>query len=225
MFLYETHMHTHPVSACAVSSPEEMVRYYHKKNYAGIIVTDHFINGNTSCPKNFSWEKKIEFFARGFFRVKIEGEKCGVDVFFGLEYSYQGTDFLVYGLTPEFLFASPDFDKLEFKKFSETVRAEGAFLAQAHPFRNEWWISDPSPADPEFIDAIEVHNASMSPEVNFKAFKFAEKHNLPMISGSDAHCVGMRIPAGIALKKRAENIFDIIDAIKSKQVEILESSL
>ena len=142
-----------------------------------------------------------------------------------MEYSYQGTDFLVYGLTPEFLTASPGFDKLEFEKFSETVRAEGAFLAQAHPFRNEWWINDPSPADPALIDAIEVHNAAMSPEVNRKAYDYAKKFNLPMISGSDAHCVGMRKPAGIALKKRAENIFDIIEAIKSKQVEILESKL
>ena len=99
-FLYETHMHTHPVSACAVSSPEEMVRYYKEQGFTGIVVTDHFINGNTNCPQHFSWEKKIEFYASGYNRAKIEGDKCGLDVFFGLEYSYQGTDFLVYGITP-----------------------------------------------------------------------------------------------------------------------------
>jgi hypothetical protein len=222
MYLYETHMHTSPVSACAASSPEEMVRCYRKHGFTGVIVTDHFINGNTSCPQNFSWEKKIEFFTKGFERAKAEGGKCDVDVFFGLEYSYRGTDFLVYGLSPEYLKAHSDFDKLDFENFSAAVRAGGGFLAQAHPFRKEWWIDNPVPAKPEFIDAIEVFNSGMSEEVNKKAFVYAQKHNLPMMAGSDAHCDNMRKPAGISLKNRAENIFEIIDAIKKKQIELVK---
>jgi hypothetical protein len=218
-------MHTASVSACAASQPEEMARYYKKCGYTGIIVTDHFINGNTSCPQYLPWEKKIEFFANGYERAKKEGDKIGLDVFFGLEYSYKGTDFLVYGLQPEYLIAHPDFHMLDMKNFSSAVRGGGGFLAQAHPFRKEWWIADPTPASPELIDAVEVHNLAMSDEVNRKAFEYAEKHNLPMMAGSDAHCDYLKKPAGIVLKKRAESIFDIIDAIKAGKIELVKGKI
>jgi len=222
MYLYETHMHTSPVSACAIAAPEEMVRYYKKHGYTGIIVTDHFINGNTACPRNFAWDKKIEFFARGYERAKAEGDEYGLDVFFGLEYSYQGTDFLVYGLTPEYLIANPGFDALDMTSFSAAVRKEGAFLAQAHPFRKEWWIADPSPADPKLIDGVEVFNSGMSEDVNNKALKYAQKYNLPIQGGSDSHCTQMRKPSGISMNERAESIFDIINAIKRREVEVIQ---
>jgi len=50
-FLYETHMHTSEVSACAVISAEQQVAAYKKRGYCGIISTDHFINGYSTCPK------------------------------------------------------------------------------------------------------------------------------------------------------------------------------
>jgi predicted metal-dependent phosphoesterase TrpH len=218
MYLYETHMHTYPVSACAVVSPEEMARHYKSKGYTGIIVTDHFLNGNTGCPHSLSWREKISFFYGGYERAKKEGDKCGLDVFFGLEYSFEGTDFLVYGLSPEYLSARRGFDKLKMTDFSAAVRAAGAYLAQAHPFRTAYWISNPHPVDPSLIDGIEVHNSTMPDSVNKRALKYAEKHNLAMQSGSDAHDC-MRKPSGIILKKRANDIFDIITAIKSGRVE------
>ena len=51
-FLYETHMHTSQGSACAHSTGEEMARAYHERGYTGIIVTDHFFNGNSAVPKD-----------------------------------------------------------------------------------------------------------------------------------------------------------------------------
>ena len=221
MFKYETHMHTYPASACASATPEDMVRYYKSLDYAGTIVTDHFFNGNSGCPKNIHWGEKIKFFAEGFFRAKKEGDKCDFNVFFGLEYSYNGTDFLVYGLSPDWLLEHPDFDKLSMKKFSEAVRSAGAYLAQAHPFRDAFWIANPSPVDPTLIDGIEIFNASMPDNTNKKAFAYAEKHKLAKQAGSDAHDDYLRRPSGIVLKKRANDIFDIIKALKSGQAEII----
>jgi predicted metal-dependent phosphoesterase TrpH len=217
MFLYETHMHTYPVSACASATPEEMARHYKSKGYTGIIVTDHFLNGNTGCPHVFTWEKKIDFFVEGYERAKKEGDKCDLDVFFGLEYSFEGTDFLVYGLTPEYLYTHPGFDRLKMEDFSAAVRKEGAYLAQAHPFRTAFWIANPYPADPSLIDGVEIFNLTMPDSVNKKALNYANKYNLAKQSGSDAHDC-MRNPSGISMKKRAADIFDIIDAIKHKQV-------
>jgi len=220
MYLYETHVHTYPASACAVVSPEEVVRYYKSKNYTGAIITDHFFNGNSGCPRNIPWENQVKFFAEGYNRAKREGEKCDFDVFFGLEYSFQGTDFLVYGLSIQYLIGNPGFDKLEMPEFSAAVRGAGGYLAQAHPFRTAYWIANPQPADPSLIDGIEVHNSTMPDKVNKKALDYAEKYNLAKQAGSDAHDIHLRKPSGIFLKKRAENIFDIINEIKWKQVEL-----
>jgi hypothetical protein len=219
-FLYETHMHTYPASACATSSPEEHVRAYKKRGYTGAIVTDHFFNGNCGCPQNIPWEQRVLFFAEGYERARREGEKCDFDVFFGLEYSFQGTDFLVYGLSPQFLAENPGFDRLEMHEFSQTVRAEGGYLAQAHPFRTAFWIANPAPANPALIDGIEVHNASMPDAANKKALAYANKFNLAKQAGSDAHDIYTRKPSGIILRRRATDIFDIIDALMRKEVKL-----
>jgi predicted metal-dependent phosphoesterase TrpH len=208
-------MHTYPVSACASNTPEEMVRHYKNKKYAGAIITDHFFNGNSGCPKDFSWQGKVEFFAEAYERAKNEGEKCDFDVFFGLEYSYNGTDFLVYGLTVEFLLNNPGFDNLQLNEFSAAVRNAGGYLAQAHPFRAAWWITNPEPARPSLLDGIEVHNSSMDNKTNSLALDFANKHNLAKQSGTDAHDTTARKPSGIALQTRPKNIYDIINAIKN----------
>ena len=221
MYLYETHMHTYPASACACNSPEEMVRHYKSKKYTGIIITDHFFNGNNGAPRDAKWEKKVEFLVGAYERAKKEGKKHDLDVFFGLEYSNSGSDFLVYGLDEEFLLKNPGFDELSLADFSATVRRAGGYLAQAHPFRVAWWITNPEPVHPSLIDGIEVHNSSMDSKANKQALDFAIKHNLPKQSGTDAHDTISRRPSGIALQKRAKNIFDIINAIKSEQVTLL----
>jgi len=198
-----------------------MVNYYKAAGFSGAIITDHFFNGNSGCPHNLSWESKVKFFVKPYYEAKLAGDKCDFDVFFGMEYSLNGMDFLLYGLTPEFLAANPDFDKLTLPELSAAVRGEGAYIAHAHPFRKAWWINEPGPSDVEFIDGFEVYNASMPDNTNKKAMDYAKTHNLAMQAGSDAHNAFTSKPSGIAMKKPAENIFDIINAIKSGQVELI----
>ena len=51
MFLYETHVHSLTGSACGQCTPQEIVKAYKQAGYAGLILTDHFIKGNTSVPR------------------------------------------------------------------------------------------------------------------------------------------------------------------------------
>jgi hypothetical protein len=218
MFKYETHMHTAPVSNCAVSSPEEQVRAYKDRGYAGIIVTDHFINGNTGCLPCLTWAEKMAFFASGYTRAKKEGDLCGLDVFFGIEYNINGQEFLTYGLSPEHLFENPGMDRMTVAEYSAFVRGNGGYLAQAHPFREAWWIKNPGPAAPRLMDGVEVYNVNMSADVNKKASKFARLHGLALQAGSDSHFAETPVVSGVALNRKAGSIFDIIDAIKSGRV-------
>ena len=223
MFLYETHVHTSNVSACAVSTGAEQARAYKAMGYTGIIITDHFFTGNIRYTSASNWGKKIEFFASGYNEARKIGEKIGLDVFFGWEYTIYGSDFLTYGLDAEFLLANPKLaGTVRVEEYSRLVRKHGGYLAQAHPFREAFWIQYQKAVNHTFIDGIEVFNSNMTDACNGKAFKFAKKHTLPMQAGSDSHEAGLYGGlSGIKLNKKAKNIHDIISAIKSGDAELI----
>jgi len=227
-YLYETHMHTSEVSGCADSSAEQQVIAYKKRGYTGIIITDHFINGFTSIPKRASWEETMRDVASGYREAKRAGDKCGLDVFFGWEYTIRGADFLTYGLDLDFLISHPGLDKLIIEKYSAIVRENGGYLAQAHPYRSEYYIEHNYPTAPHLLDGVEVFNSMDYEQSNEKALAFAEKHGLAMQAGTDSHNTGNRRHrggtvhySGVALKKRAQTIHDLIDAIKTKNIRLI----
>jgi len=219
-FLYETHMHTAESSACGHGSAAQHVESYIAKGYTGIIVTDHFINGNSSCPRHLPWEAKMHHVVAGYIAAKKAGDKAGLDVFLGWEFSYHGADFLTYGLGLDFLLANPDVDRLTPPKYSELVRKSGGYIAQAHPFRVASYIRGKAVAAPEILDGMEIRNASDNADTNKRAREYAEQHNIPIQAGSDSHGVTNNL-SGIALKTRASSIHDIIAAIKAREVEII----
>jgi len=219
--MYETHMHTSEVSACALNSAKEQIKFYKKMGYAGVIVTDHFVNGNSTCPKNYSWEKKMNHIIKGFVEAKKAGIKHDIDVFLGWEYTIRGTDFLTYGLGLDFLLENPDLARLSAEQYSSRVRQNGGFLAQAHPYRNAFYIDRPFPVSPHFIDAVEVRNSADSEGTNSRAFEFAATHNIPMQAGTDSHKINSHAYSGIILKEKANSIEDIIEAIKTKNIDLI----
>jgi len=220
-FLYETHMHTAEVSACSGSTAAEQVQAYKNNGYTGVIITDHFINGNSTCPKDAPWDTRMKHFVRGYENAKKAGDACGLDVFFGWEYTIRGSDFLTYGLDLGFLLAHPNFDVLPIEEYSALVRDCGGFLAQAHPFRDAWYIDNKYPVESYLVDALEVYNSMDSDISNKKAEAYAARHNLPIQAGSDSHHSRHARYSGIILHEKANSIFDIIDAIANKKVKLI----
>ena len=214
-------MHTSEASACAVNTAEEQVYSYKQRGYTGIIITDHFVNGYTTCPPELPWEKKMQHFVTGYNNAKKAGDECGLDVFLGWEYSIRGSDFLTYGLGMDFLLANPDFDKLEIGKYSALVRKNGGYIAQAHPYREAWYVHNQYPVASHLLDGIEVYNPMDSEHSNSQACLFAERNDLPMQAGSDSHSINSLHYTGIKLSKKAEDIFDIIEAIKSGDAVVI----
>jgi len=224
-FWYETHMHTLESSFCSVTEAKEHVRIYKKRGYTGIIITDHlssknFLGSSFKRGRPFtSWEDKVNYLMRGYEAAKEEGDKIGLDVFFGWEFFAGGHEFLTYGLDREFLLKYKDLDKVPIEEYSKIVRDNGGYLAQAHPYRAKDGAQ--TPVNSKLIDAVEIFNASRThkePE-NVKAITFAKELNLPIQAGTDAHKPDLRLYSGVMLEKRAENIFDIINAIKERKIE------
>ena len=219
-YRYDTHVHTSEASRCAKDTAAAQVRAYKERGYTGIIITDHFVHSWWQRLR-LPWKAKMWRVASGYVAAKKEGKKCGLDVFFAWEISYYDSDFLTYGLDMDFLLAHPNLEELTFPDYCDIVRKSGGFIVQAHPYRDMHQLGNRSPVDPKSLDAIEVYNSSDSVESNEKALAFAKKHNLPMQAGSDSHSVNHSPVSGVMLKNKADSIFDIIDAIKAGNAELI----
>ena len=159
MFRYETHLHTAEGSGCASASGAEQARRYKALGYDGIIVTDHFFNGNCAVTNFDSWEDRVNKFCKGYENAKEEGDKIGLKVFFGLEYSYFGADLLTYGIDKDFLLANDNISDISFYQFADRVHKAGGVLVHAHPFREADWYIHEIKLLPKWIDGVEVYNS------------------------------------------------------------------
>ena len=98
MYKYETHLHTSPVSKCASATVRESLEFYKSIGYDGVFITNHFLDGNCSVDRSLTYEEQIEFYFSDAEEGMRLAEEVGIKVFCGVEMSYKGTDFLVYGL-------------------------------------------------------------------------------------------------------------------------------
>ena len=156
-FLYETHLHTCQGSACGTSTGKEHARYYKEIGYQGIIVTDHFFGGNTAVPRDLPWKERAEWFCSGYEDALAEGQKIGLDVFFGWEQNFNGDEYLVYGLDKAWLLAHPEMEHWNRRQQLEGVHAAGGCVVQAHPFRMRSYMTHIG-LGLRFCDGIEAAN-------------------------------------------------------------------
>lgn len=219
-YLYETHMHTSQVSRCAGAPAEEQVRFYKSKGFDAVIITDHFLGGNTTVPESLPWNERIELFCRGYELAAEEGKKIGLKVFFGWEFAHLGCDFLTYGLDKQWLLAHPDIEKLDINSYLDLVRSEGAYVVHAHPFREDFYIPYIQLL-PRKVDAVEVLNAGRKDFENERAAEYAKNYGLRVSAGSDNHVAGrQKRLCGIATERELNSLADITDAIKTGKCEL-----
>jgi hypothetical protein len=220
LYRYETHLHTSESSACAIISGAEQAYSYKKAGYTGIIVTDHFFNGNSTVPKNLAWQQRVELFCRGYENAKQVGDRIGLSVFFGWEANFKGTEFLIYGLDKEWLIRNPDILSWTLEEHYEKIHKAGGFVVHAHPFRMRTYIKEVR-LFPECTDAVEAYNVgNLNEEFDHKALLYAKKNKLPITGGTDSHGLE-KTRSGIVFEKKLENINDYIDGIKSGRYNII----
>lgn len=218
IYKYEMHCHTKWCSACANNSPEEMAKAYYDKGYAGMVITDHFLKGNSAVDRSLPWDEKMKCYHNAYVAAKKWAEGKSFNVLFGLEHHYgDGKEVLTYGIDLDFLLAHENLHELPLSEYAELVHSAGGFISMAHPFRHAPYINPDVLPQPQYLDAAEVFNFHNSDEDNKSAVKFAEEHHLLMTSGGDEHDkdgagVGM---AGIALKAPVSNEKELVAVLKS----------
>lgn len=219
MFKYETHLHTSEVSACANASGAAQARFYKSKGYTGIIVTDHFFNGNSTIPYDLSWEEKVERFCAGYENARKCGEEIGIDVFFGWEYSYKGSDFLTYGLDKEWLMRNPVIMEMDVNSYCDYVRDNGGIIIHAHPFREASYISMIRLL-PRKCDGVEIVNSNRTELENRMAAIYAENYGMLPFAGSDNHTAAQERLNGVSFESPITDMADFNDRIKNKKYRL-----
>jgi hypothetical protein len=216
-YLYETHFHTSLSSACGRSRGPEYLARYKRLGYAGIIVTDHFWRGNCAVDRRLPWAEFVRAFCRGYEETREAGEKIGLDIFFGWEETFDGDDYLVYGLDKQWLLDHPEVCGWSRREQLEQVHRHGGCVVQAHPFRDRDYI----PAihlGLKRADAFEAYNAGNDAEFDAQALAFIERHGLSMTSGSDIHHAEQfedEELGGVIFDRKLHSIKDYVEAIRS----------
>lgn len=222
-YLYETHLHTSQSSACGKSLGKAYIKKYIDLGYQGIIVTDHFYHGNCSVDRHLPWMEWVNRFCQGYEDAANQGEKLGLQVFFGWEENFDGDEYLVYGLDKQWLLAHPEVIRWSRLDQYQQVRKAGGCVVQAHPFRQREYIPTIH-LSTGCVDGVEAYNAGNDPGWDALAVAYAKKLGLPMTAGSDIHHVDQWTAAeamGTAFDHKLASAKDYASAIRNKQVASL----
>ncbi|MFB6174233.1 MAG: CehA/McbA family metallohydrolase [Halobacteriales archaeon] len=112
---------------------------------------------------------------------------------------------------------------LSFDETLDRIREAGGIAILPHPFQKSRSGVGPNvqAASLARADAIEVYNSRLlTGRGNRRARAFAEKHDLPMTAGSDAHVAAMVGRAVTHLDVEAESVGGIVDAIRAGRTTI-----
>ena len=224
----EMHAHTAEVSPCANVYAKDMIKACKEKEYSAVVITDHF---NSYILEEYSGNnrQKVKRYLKGYETAKEFEEEIGIKVFFGIEVCLKGgrEDFLVYGVTPEFLYDNYKLYNLSQKELYNIAHDAGALVYQAHPCRSYC-----QPKDPFLMDGAEVYNGNYlhggplpgSSNNNDKALRWAKKYpHLLYVSGSDIHnyedvgASGITIPDKEVLVKEK----DLVHILKSEEMKLI----
>lgn len=220
MYKYETHLHTWPVSRCAVADVKDNLEFYKKMGYDGVFITNHFLDGNINIERKKPYHEKIEFYFSGYEEALDIGKKLGIKVFCAQELSYRGTDFLIYGLDKDWYLNHPEIMEMKKSEELDLMMQSGALVIQAHPYREASYI-DHIRLFPRYVHGVEIINACRTEEENQMAKIYAKHYGLLEFAGSDNHCGSKQTKlAGVCFDEPIDSVQDFIEKVKDKKSEI-----
>ena len=220
MYKYETHLHTYPVSKCASASVRESLEYYKSLDYDGVFVTNHFIDGYINVSSDLSFKERLDFYFSDYEEALELGKELDLKVFLGIETSYMGVDFLIYGLDKSWYYEHPEIMDMKKKDQLTYFMDQGALVIHAHPFRLDAH-NDYIRLMPNRVHGVEIINTSRSDDVNKMAELYAKHYGLIEFAGSDNHAASkLRRLAGMCSERKILDEIDFVNAVKSGEMKI-----
>jgi predicted metal-dependent phosphoesterase TrpH len=219
MFKTELHCHSNDVSACARVDVDTIIKRFTEGGYSTIVLTNHLSIYTYDYLKPADWNDFIDKFVGGYTKLKKAAEgKLNVLLGMELRFKNNNNDYLVFGVTEEFLRANEDLLDMYPEKFHNICKENGYLFIQAHPFRN-WMTVTP----PDQVDGVEVFNGHRGHDSrNDIANMWAEKFNLIKTSGTDFHYADVPTNAGIKTEEEIKDINTLVSILKSGNYELIK---
>lgn len=153
-----------------MSSPEELIATAKRKGLHGFAMTDH----NTSDACRYMMDKGL---------MREDGQPVdGFLIIPGVEVTTAEGHLLCLGVMLPYLKGTPA------KEVCDLVHQEGGLAIPPHPYDLFRAGIRESVLDTLPMDGLEVFNAATTlKRYNEKAYEYAQRRQLPMIAGSDAH--------------------------------------
>ena len=210
-FKTELHAHTSEVSPCGHVTAPEVAERFIAEGYSSLVITNHYCDYVIDNLKG-SWQEKMDYYVYPYHLMKeYAGDR--LNVILGCELRFEGSinDYLIYGITEEFLRANPDLHKMSLRTFADLAHENGMLVVQAHPFRNGITIVNPA-----LLDGMETFNGTPSYEGhNRVAAEWAKQYGLIRTSGSDFHNPDQRGYGGILTSAAIRTGEELVSVLKS----------
>ena len=218
MFKTELHCHSLDISNCAKVSTTDIITKFTEAGYTTLVLANHF-NYDTMKSRNAeSWEDFIDKFVGAYEKLKNEA-KGKLNILLGAELRFKenSNDYLLFGVTKEFLLSIPQVFDLNPDAFSKIARENGVLFVQAHPFRN--WMTV---IRPDFLDGVEVFNGHKGHDSrNEIAEAWADKFSLIKTSGTDFHYNHAPANGGILTEVEITSMEQLVEILKSGSYQLL----
>ncbi len=208
----DAHVHSCGISLCSHLDYKQIVAEKKKLGYDGVILTNH-------CQKwYYPPEEHAAFMEKVIAEYRAAADYAQTQdfrVWLGLEvslYEPHYSDWLLYGVTEEFLRATPCLYQLNQQELFTLCEKWGVLLVQAHAFR-----SGHSPCDPKYMHGIEINcNGS---DINNVALveEFATKHKLLITCGVDYHQVCHDYVGGMFVGADCNSSVDFVKEIVKQE--------
>lgn len=211
VYVYETHLHTRDTSKCGKTYARDYIDFMIGRGYAGMIVTDHFFRNNTRIDESLEWKTKIDLFAKGYEEALQAAEGKDFTVMFGLEFKFESDEYLIYGISPQWLKEHEEIMDISRSEVYRLVHEAGAIMVQAHPYRERKYVHKITLC-PSIADGIEIFNAGNERYMDALAAEYAKTLNVPLSAGSDIHYLNDRPMGGIAFDRPLHTIDEFVKA-------------
>lgn len=212
-FKTELHCHCREISLCADVDTDTVAKKYLEAGYSTVVLTNHFNRDTIRGLGPETYENFIEQYIGAAEKLKksVDGR---IHVLLGMEIRFETNwnDYLVYGVTPEFLREHTEILDLGLRDFRRLANQNGMLLFQAHPFRFGMTTTNP-----EDLDGVEAYNGHPGHNSNNDiACAWAKKYKLLTCAGSDYHH-NVHVPtSGILTNCEIQTQEQLIEVLKSQ---------